>query len=262
MTKPSRDIRSLLEIMRRLRDPDGGCPWDIEQSFETIAPYTIEEAYEVAGAIEDKDWPALKSELGDLLLQVVYHARMAEERGHFDFGDVVEAVTAKMITRHPHVFGGADAIASAEAQTIAWEEHKSRERAQRPANGVLDDVSRALPALMRAEKLQKRAAAVGFDWDSAPKVVEKLTEEANEIIAAREAGAPNERLADEVGDLLFVVANLARHLKVDPEEALRGTNAKFTRRFQFIEKKLGARMGEAGLDEMEALWQEAKANGL
>jgi ATP diphosphatase len=260
-TEPSRDIRSLLEIMRRLRDRNGGCPWDIEQTFETIAPYTIEEAYEVAGAIEDQDWPALKDELGDLLLQVVYHARMAEERGLFDFGDVVEAVTTKMVARHPHVFGSADAIESAEAQTIAWEEHKSRERARKPTNGVLDDVSRALPALMRAEKLQKRAASVGFDWDSAAKVVEKLTEEANEIIAARESGASNEKLAGEVGDLLFVVANLARHLRVDPETALRGTNAKFVRRFRSIEAALakqGRSPQEASLDEMEALWQAAK----
>jgi nucleoside triphosphate diphosphatase len=260
-TEPSRDIRSLLEIMRRLRDRNGGCPWDIEQTFETIAPYTIEEAYEVAGAIEDQDWPALKDELGDLLLQVVYHARMAEERGFFDFGDVVEAVTTKMVARHPHVFGSADAIESAEAQTIAWEEHKSRERARKPTNGVLDEVSRALPALMRAEKLQKRAASVGFDWDSAAKVVEKLTEEANEIIAARESGASNEKLAGEVGDLLFVVANLARHLRVDPETALRGTNAKFVRRFRSIEAALakqGRSPQEASLDEMEALWQAAK----
>ena len=261
MTKPSRDIRSLLEIMRRLRDPDGGCPWDIEQSFETIAPYTIEEAYEVAGAIEDKDWPALKSELGDLLLQVVYHARMAEERGLFDFGDVVEAVTTKMIARHPHVFGGADAIASAEAQTIAWEEHKSRERAQRHTNGVLGDVSRALPALMRAEKLQKRAAAVGFDWDSADKVVAKVVEEAGEIVEARNEGAPLEKLSDEIGDLLFVAVNLARHLRVDPETALRGTNAKFVRRFRSIETALakqGRSPKDASLDEMESLWQAAK----
>src|SRR5215472_10558780 len=202
MTMPSCNIDALLEIMRRLRDRDGGCPWDIEQTFDTIAPYTIEEAYEVAGAIEDKDWPALKSELGDLLLQVVYHAQMAAERGLFDFGDVVEAVTTKMLLRHPHVFGGADAIESAEAQTIAWEEHKSRERAGKPENGILGDVSRALPALMRAEKLQKRAAGVGFDWDSPAKVVEKLAEEATEIITARQAGASNQKLADEVGDLL------------------------------------------------------------
>jgi ATP diphosphatase len=261
MSAPSRQIDALLGIMRRLRDPDGGCPWDIEQTFSTIAPYTIEEAYEVAGAIEDGDWAALKDELGDLLLQVVYHARMAEERGLFDFGDVVEAVTTKMVARHPHVFGGADAIESADAQTIAWEEHKSRERARKPDNGTLDDVSRALPALMRAEKLQKRAASVGFDWNSAEKVIEKVVEEANEIIAARESGASNEKLADEVGDLLFVVANLARHLGVDPETALRGTNAKFVRRFRSIEAALakhGRSPREASLDEMEALWQAAK----
>jgi ATP diphosphatase len=261
MPTPSRDIAALIEVMRRLRDPSGGCPWDIEQTFETIAPYTIEEAYEVAGAIEDRDWPALKDELGDLLLQVVYHARMAEERGLFNFGDVIESVTAKMIARHPHVFGGADAIESAEAQTLAWEEHKRRERAAKRGAGILDDVTRALPALMRAEKLQKRAAGVGFDWDSAPKVVEKLTEEASEIVAARDAGAPTEKLADEIGDLLFVVANLARHLKVDPETALRGTNAKFIRRFQAIEAALaknGRTPKDASLDEMEAFWQAAK----
>jgi ATP diphosphatase len=261
MTAPSRDIETLLQIMRRLRDPNGGCPWDIEQTFETIAPYTIEEAFEVAGAIEDKDWPSLRSELGDLLLQVVYHARMAEERGLFDFGDVVEAVTAKMIARHPHVFGEADAIADAEAQTVAWEEHKRRERAARPAAGLLDDVTRALPALMRAEKLQKRAASVGFDWDSPLKVIDKMIEEAGEIVAARDEGAAPEKLADEVGDLLFVAANLARHLKVDPESALRGTNEKFVRRFKAIEAALakeGRSPAQAGLDEMEALWQAAK----
>jgi ATP diphosphatase len=259
--EPSRDVGRLLEIMRQLREPDGGCPWDIEQTFATIAPYTIEEAYEVAGAIEDNDWSALKDELGDLLLQVVYHARMAEERGLFDFGDVVSAVTSKMIARHPHVFGRADAIETAEAQTEAWEEHKRRERAQKPTNGVLDDVSLALPALMRAEKLQKRAASVGFDWDSPARVVEKLTEEANEIIAARDVGASKQKLADEVGDLLFVVANLARHLKVDPESALRGTNAKFVRRFRSIEAELAKQERSpqnASLDEMEALWQAAK----
>jgi ATP diphosphatase len=261
MTAPSRDIEALLQIMRRLRDPNGGCPWDIEQTFETIAPYTIEEAFEVAGAIEDKDWPSLKGELGDLLLQVVYHARMAEECGLFDFGDVVEAVTSKMIARHPHVFADATAIADAEAQTVAWEEHKRRERATKPAAGLLDDVTRALPALMRAEKLQKRAASVGFDWDSPLKVIDKMIEEAGEIVAARDAGAPVEKLADEVGDLLFVVANLARHLKVDPESALRGTNEKFVRRFKAIEAALakdGRSPAEAGLDEMEALWQAAK----
>ena len=261
MTKPSRDIAALLDIMRRLRDPNGGCPWDVEQTFETIAPYTIEEAYEVAAAIEDKDWPALKDELGDLLLQVVYHARMAEECALFDFGDVVEAVTSKMIARHPHVFGGSEPITSAAAQTVAWEEHKRREREQKPESGMLDGVARALPALMRAEKLQKRAASVGFDWDNPAKVLEKVKEEASELVEARDAGAPSEKLADELGDLLFVVANLARHLKIDPEAALRGTNAKFVRRFKAIEAALakqGRSPNDASLDEMEALWQAAK----
>ncbi len=233
MTAPSPDIAVLLEIMRRLREPKSGCPWDIEQSFETIAPYTVEEAYEVAGAIEDKDWPALKDELGDLLLQVAYHARMAEERGLFAFGDVVEAITAKMIGRHPHVFGSAAAIADAKAQTVAWEEHKKRERTAKPWQGLLDDVPRALPALLRAEKLQKRAASVGFDWDSAAKVLEKIAEEAREVVEARDTKP--EKLEEEIGDLLFVVANLARHLKIDPEKALHTTNAKFIRRFKAIE---------------------------
>lgn len=261
MTSPdSRDITALLDIMARLRDPDGGCPWDLEQNFATIAPYTIEEAYEVAGAIEDKDWPSLKDELGDLLFQVVFHARMAEEKKLFDFGDVVAAITDKMLRRHPHVFAGRDDIATAEAQTVAWEEHKARERAGK-ALGLLDDVPRALPALLRAVKLQKRAASIGFDWDSAPKVVEKLAEEAREIVDAQAHGAAPEKIEEEVGDLLFVVANLARHLKIDPENALRMANAKFVRRFGYIEKELGARgvkPGEASLDEMEALWQAAK----
>src|SRR6202789_1288723 len=257
---PAREIAALIEIMRRLRDPKSGCPWDIEQTFASIAPYTIEEAYEVAGAIEDQDWPALKDELGDLLLQVVYHARMAEERGLFDFGDVVDAITTKMIRRHPHVFGDAGAIGSAQKQTAAWEDHKKKERAGKPG-GVLDDVPRALPALLRALKLQKRLATVGFDWDSAPKVLEKVIEEAHEIVEAQRAGAPLARIEDEVGDLLFVVANLARHLKIDPENALRGTNAKVVRRFEFIEKALAANSrtpAEASLAEMEALWQAAK----
>jgi MazG family protein len=258
------DVAALLEIMRRLRSRDGGCPWDAEQTFATIAPYTIEEAYEVAGAIEDEDWPALKDELGDLLFQVVFHAQMAAERGLFDFADVVAAVTGKMVRRHPHVFGDLDGIDTAEAQTTAWEEHKKKERAAKAASGegsLMDDVPRALPALLRALKLQKRAASVGFDWDSAPKVIEKLTEEANEIAEAQAEGAPPEKIAEEVGDLLFVVANLARHLKVDPESALRSANDKFVRRFKFIEQSLdaeGKSPALATLDEMEALWQQAK----
>jgi nucleoside triphosphate diphosphatase len=254
------DISPLLEIMRRLRDPDGGCPWDIEQTFATIAPYTIEEAYEVAGAIEDEDWPALKDELGDFLFQVVFHAQMAKEQNLFDFGDVVGAIVDKMIRRHPHVFADRAGIETAEAQTLAWEEHKKKERAEK-AQGLLDDVPRALPALLRAVKLQKRAASVGFDWDSAPKVVEKIAEEANEIVEAQAAGADASKLEEELGDLLFAVANLARHLKIDPETALRSANAKFVRRFGYIERELAARgvkPGDATLDEMEALWQQAK----
>ncbi len=254
------DIAALLDIMRRLRDPNGGCPWDIEQTFETIAPYTIEEAYEVAGAIEDKDWSGLKEELGDLLLQVVYHARIAEERKLFDFHDVVDAISAKMIARHPHVFGDAK-VENAEAQTVAWEEIKRRERAAKPAAGLLDDVTRALPALTRAEKLQKRMASVGFDWDSPERVLDKITEEAGEIAEARAAGAGHAEIEGEIGDLLFVVANLARHLKVDPEAALRVTNAKVVSRFKWIEAALakqGRTTADATLEEMEALWQEAK----
>jgi ATP diphosphatase len=253
-------IESLLEIMRRLRDPKTGCPWDVEQTFATIAPYTIEEAYEVAGAIEDEDWSALKDELGDFLFQVVFHARMAEERGLFDFADVVAAITDKMVRRHSHVFANRAGIDSAEKQTVAWEEHKKKERAAAGA-GVLDDVPRALPALLRAVKLQKRASSVGFDWDSAPKVVEKIAEEAQEIVEAQSEGASHEKLEEEIGDLLFATANLARHLKVDPETALRVANAKFIRRFKVIESELATRgktPGVASLDEMEAIWQAAK----
>jgi len=257
----SRDIAALLDIMRRLRAPQGGCPWDVEQTFASIAPYTIEEAYEVAGAIEEENWDGLKDELGDLLFQVVFHARLAEERGLFDFGDVVAAVTNKMVRRHPHVFGDLTGIDSAEAQVGAWEKHKAAERAAKPDASLLDDVPRALPALTRALKLQKRAASVGFDWDSAPRVVEKLAEEANEIVAAKEAGAPRSDIEEEVGDLLFVVANLARHLKVQPEDALRAANEKFSRRFRFIEQSLRAQGKSphgASLVEMESLWQQAK----
>ena len=257
----ARDITALLDIMRRLRAPHGGCPWDVEQTFATIAPYTIEEAYEVAGAIEEENWDGLKDELGDLLFQVVFHARIAEERGLFDFGDVVAAVTDKMVRRHPHVFGDMPGIDSAEAQVNAWEKHKARERAAKPDASLLDDVPRALPALTRALKLQKRAASVGFEWDSAPRVVEKLAEEANEIVQAKESGAPQGDIAEEVGDLLFVVANLARHLKVQPEDALRAANEKFSRRFRFIEQSLrgqGKSPHDATLADMEALWQEAK----
>jgi len=253
--EPSRDIAVLLEVMKRLRD---GCPWDKVQTFETIAPYTIEEAYEVASAIADKDMKALPGELGDLLFQVVFHARMAEEQGLFDFGDVVAAVTAKMIRRHPHVFGDEAARKDAASQKDFWEKLKEGERAAAGQTGLLDDVASALPALMRAEKLQRRASSVGFDWNDAQLVVEKIAEEAREVAEAQTQAEREE----EVGDLLFVVANLARHLTVDPEAALRGANSKFTRRFRHIETSLAARgvpMGSASLAEMEALWLEAKA---
>jgi nucleoside triphosphate diphosphatase len=256
--EPSRDIAVLLEVMKRLRE---GCPWDRVQTFDTIAPYTIEEAYEVASAIADKDMKALPGELGDLLFQVVFHARMAKEQGLFDFGDVVEAVTGKMIRRHPHVFGDDEANADAIAQKDSWERLKESERSAAGQTSLLDDVASALPALARAEKLQRRASTVGFDWNDPRLVLEKLAEEAREVL---DATTQAER-EDEIGDLLFVVANLARHLKVDPEAALRGANAKFTRRFRYIETALaakGVKPGEASLEEMEALWQEAKGKGL
>ena len=258
---PPKDVTGLLEIMRQLRDPAGGCPWDREQTFATIAPYTIEEAYEVAGAIEDEDWAHLRDELGDLLFQVVFHARMAEERGLFDFDGVVDAIVSKMVARHPHVFAGTATPESAAAQTRRWEELKRAERAAKHVS-LLADVPRALPALTRADKLQKRAGTVGFDWESAPKVVEKIAEEAGEIAQAQSTGASADKLEEEVGDLLFAVANLARHLNVDPEKALRGANAKFVRRFKAIEAGLanvGKTPADATLDEMEALWQAAKA---
>jgi len=255
--KPSRDIAVLLDVMRRLRAPDG-CPWDREQTFATIAPYTIEEAYEVASVIADGELKALPGELGDLLFQVVFHAQMAQDAGLFDFGDVVEAVTAKMIRRHPHVFGSEAAKADAAAQKDSWEKLKETERAKAGQTGLLDDVASALPALTRAEKLQRRASTVGFDWNNAELVINKITEEAREVAQA----ATQAEREEEIGDLLFVVANLARHLKVDPEAALRSANAKFTRRFRHIETSLAARgitPGAASPQDMESLWQDAKA---
>ncbi|HSA82978.1 MAG TPA: nucleoside triphosphate pyrophosphohydrolase [Geminicoccaceae bacterium] len=255
-------VERLLWVMARLRDPEGGCPWDLEQDFATIAPYTIEEAYEVADAIARGDIAGLEDELGDLLLQVVYHAQMAAEAGHFDFARVAAAIAEKMIRRHPHVFGDAE-VASAAAQTLAWEETKARERAgkAREAASVLDDVPLAMPALSRAQKLQRRAARVGFDWPEAAEVLAKIEEEIGEIRAELASDAPKERLADELGDLLFAAVNLARHLGIDGEAALRATNAKFERRFRAIEDALrarGQRPEDASLDEMEALWQQAK----
>jgi MazG family protein len=249
--------QAVLNVMARLRDPHGGCPWDVEQTFATIAPYTIEEAYEVADAIERNDLPSLKEELGDLLFQVAFHARMAEEQGAFDFADVAQALADKMIERHPHVFGAGD-DRTAEEQTKAWETMKAEKRA---ALGVslLHDVPMALPALMRAEKLTKRAARINFDWPTPEPVLEKLDEELAELNEARLSG-DQAAIEEEMGDILFVMANLARKLKVDPEEALRKANAKFTRRFQHIEARL-AEQGKAGpqpLDDLEALWVEAK----
>jgi ATP diphosphatase len=256
MDKPSRDIESLVEIVRRLRDRHTGCPWHQAQTFETIAPYTIEEAYEVAGAIEDQDWLALKEELGDLLFQVVYHSTMAQERGLFDLGDVVLAVSEKMIRRRQDIFS--DGIPG---PVGLWEKAKAEERAAKGKSGVLDDVARALPALSRADKLQKRLSSVGFDWNSPKLVLDKVAEEAAEIVAAQEGGASQAEIEGEIGDLLFVIANLARHLNVDPEAALRMTNSKVVRRFGWIEAELaraGRQPTDAKLDELEALWQRAK----
>jgi ATP diphosphatase len=250
----------LVAVMAALRTPGTGCPWDLEQTFATIAPYTIEEAYEVADAIARTDWPALQDELGDLLLQVVYHSRLAEEAGHFAYADVARGIAEKMVRRHPNVFAGAP-VASASDQAAAWEEAKAAERGQA---SVLAGVALALPALLRAEKLTKRAARVGFDWPDAEAVLAKLDEEVAELRAELPGRDPN-RLEDEIGDLLFVLANLARKLSVDPEAALRRANAKFTRRFTAIEAALaaeGRRPDQASLAEMEAHWQAAKAAGL
>ena len=269
--RPSRDIAKLVEIMAALRTPKTGCPWDLEQSFETIAPYTIEEAYEVADAIWRGDLSDLKDELGDLLLQVVFHARMAEERGVFTFADVVEAITEKLIRRHPHVFGDRRDI-SAGAVKGLWAnikaEEKEQRRAARAAAGfdaahvsLLDEVPLALPALSRSEALQKRVVAVGFDWPDTQQVVDKIREELSETEEALREG-DRASLADEIGDLLFTVANLARHAGIDAEEALRATNRKFERRFRFVERGLAERgkaPAQSSLDEMEALWQDAKA---
>ena len=257
-------LERLRAIMARLRDPVTGCPWDIAQDFATIAPYTIEEAYEVADAIERQAWDELKGELGDLLFQSVFHARMAEEAGLFDLDDVATAIADKMIARHPHVFGDESNAKSADQQVADWESVKAAERAAKAKGGVLDDVALGIPALMRAEKLQKRAARVGFDWPDIAMVIDKIAEEARELAEAR-ATLPQDKIAEEMGDLLFVMANLARHLKVDPEDALRRANTKFTRRFAFIEAELakqGKRPDESDLAEMDALWDSAKRAGL
>ncbi len=258
---PSKDIQQLLEIMAALRTPGTGCPWDLEQDFASIAPYTIEEAYEVADAIERGDPADLREELGDLLLQVVYHARMAQEAGAFDFGDVVEAITAKMIRRHPHVFGDATAREAGMAKG-QWERIKAEERAGKEGpSGHLDSVPLALPALTRAQKLQARAARIGFDWPEPAPVLDKMEEEMAELRDALAKGESPVRIEEELGDMLFAMVNLARHLDIDPEQALKRANAKFVARFRHIEKSLAARnrsLADADLEEMEALWQAAK----
>ena len=267
----SGDIRRLLEIMAALRTPLTGCPWDLEQNFESIKPYTIEEAYEVADAIERKDMGDLCEELGDLLLQVVFHARMAEEAGHFTFEDVVKAVTTKMIRRHPHVFARSDAD-TPDAVKLQWDAIKRQEKAERAARraaqgisedfkgGHLGTVQRSFPALMEALKLQEQAAKVGFDWSDAAPILDKIEEEIGELRAALKEGR-REKVADELGDLIFATVNIGRHVKADPEMALRGTNTKFRRRFAHIEQTLaenGETLEAASLERMEELWQDAK----
>lgn len=261
---PSADLppmERLLAIMARLRDRQDGCPWDLEQTFATIAPYTVEEAYEVADAIERGDLGELKDELGDLLLQVVFHARMAEEQGAFAFEDVARAINEKMVRRHPHVFAD-ETYASLDDQKAGWEALKAAERAGKARQeSLLDDVPVGLPALTRAVKLSKRAAGVGFVWPSVKEVVDKLHEEVGELVAEVDAG-DLEKARQEIGDVLFVVANLARTLDVDPEDALRYTNSKFVRRFKYIEQQLAVRgktPDQSDLSEMDALWDEAKA---
>jgi MazG family protein len=264
-------LEKLLDIMRLLRDRDLGCPWDVEQTFATIAPYTIEEAYEVADAIDREDWQDLKDELGDLLLQVVFHARMAEEQKIFDFADVVEAICTKMVRRHPHVFAVTD-VNDAAAQTDAWERHKAAERAERleqardagdpVPESVLDGVPKALPALSLAYKLQKRAAQIGFDWPDASGALAKVTEETDELAAEMTNGAEPGRLEDEIGDLLFASVNVARKLRIDPETALRRSSAKFERRFRIVETQansVSSDLSRASLAELDRLWEDAKA---
>lgn len=257
-------MRRLAAIMDCLRDPETGCPWDLEQDFASIVPYTIEEAHEVADAIERGAWDELESELGDLALQVVFHARMAAEKELFDLAGVLRAINAKMISRHPHVFGDESRDKSAAEQTVDWEKIKAAERADRAERGVLDGVALGLPALSRALKLQNRAARVGFDWPSTAEVIDKIAEEARELNEARDSLGPEE-IAEEYGDLLFVMVNLGRHLGLDPEACLRAANGKFTRRFNYIEDELKARgkaPAESDLAEMDALWNAAKARGV
>lgn len=264
--EPSRDIARLLEIMAALRNPDGGCPWDLEQDFKSIRHYTIEEAYEVADAIEREDFDDLCEELGDLLLQPVFHAQMAAEAKLFDFGDVVFAITQKMIRRHPHVFGE-EAARSAGGAKAKWEEVKADERAKKAAKkpvdtSILEDVPHNLPALARAEKLSKRAAKVGFDWPDWTETLGKVREELDEVAAAKRDGSSDAHVAEELGDLLFAAANLARKLGVDPEAALRDANAKFSRRFAYVEARTredDVPLAEAGLERLDGYWNEIRS---
>jgi ATP diphosphatase len=256
-------ITALINVMAALRDPQTGCPWDKEQDFSTIAPFTIEEAYEVQAAIESGEPAQLQDELGDLLFQVVYHAQMAAERGWFNFDDVARGITGKMIRRHPHVFGE-EAARSAAGQTAAWEAQKAQERLEKAQHGVLDGVAHALPALKRAQKLTARAARVGFDWPNAAAVLDKLDEEVAELRAELPQADPA-RLGDELGDMLFVLANLARKLGLDAETSLSGTNAKFIRRFGYVEAALAAQgkaPRDSNLEDMDRLWSQAKKEGL
>jgi nucleoside triphosphate diphosphatase len=260
-TSDKRDIRTLLQIMARLRDPLHGCPWDREQTFATIAPFTIEEAYEVADAIDRDDLADLRDELGDLLLQVVFHARIAEEQQAFDFGGIVSAISEKMIRRHPHVFAGV-AIATADEQSAAWEELKASERTAKSDPSALAGVGLALPALTRAWKLGKRAARVGFDWPEINGVIDKAREELDEFVAAQ-ASSNRRNTEEEIGDLLFTVANLARHARVDPEQALRAANRKFEQRFREMESQVaatGRSLASLDAEELDSAWEAVKAD--
>lgn len=254
-------LQRLLTIMAQLRDPETGCPWDVKQSFATIAPYTLEEAYEVQDAIDREDWGDLRDELGDLLLQVVFHAQMAEEQSLFNFEDVAQSIADKMTNRHPHVFGDKSELRDADLGQV-WEDQKAAERAAKPDNSsLMDGVANNLPALLRGLKLQKRAARAGFDWGEVGPVLAKIREELDELEVEIQAGASQQRQQDELGDILFACANLARHLDIDPEQAARGTNAKFERRFRYLESQAmakGAQLADFDLEQQEAWWNEAK----
>lgn len=264
-TDVGQQLSRLITIMAQLRDPDTGCPWDVKQRFDTIAPYTIEEAYEVADAVQRGDLNDIRDELGDLLLQVVFQSRIAEEAGHFDLAAVARSISDKMVARHPHVFGDDADRPTADGQKVIWEDIKAAERAQKGRSGVLDDVAVGLPPLLRALKLQKRAARVGFDWPDFAMLIDKMHEEIGELEAELSATPQDKtRLTDEVGDLLFVAVNMARKAGIDPETALMACNQKFENRFKYIEQSLeknDKNINDTSLDEMESLWQEAKGKG-